>query len=253
MALPASLLTAVEDHPCFPGAFSSESDIRVVYDPQHRPGGVIAVSCAHCFAKFGAFAATLPRGISSHQLADALTTHVGNKRGYLFNLAGYHVALSDWLSAACYPFGVLLVQAERAKRGVAEIDLLIDLLRAGKPAPPDPRMLDRNQYALRTVYMDKSAPPVAAKSLADLLASPLIHQAAGNGRTAVVWADFLPITTQHAAAVAAAAVAAAAPQPVAAKPKPPAKPLQPGDRCETCGEIVCERPLFTSSYMGCGC
>jgi len=221
----------------------------------------------------GALASTLPTGMDGYALAREASAHVRALRGYKWSVSGYHTAGGGfWLTAMSYGNGILLVDGSRhSKTKQTDLDLLIHAFTHKVCVPEDPRMTDPALYAVETVYlrMDKPILPVTCKN--DILSSPQCSrmQVSGSvsGYRRATLCEFLPLQ-QHAQApviqapvaprmntaplsVNGTAVAAAASTP--AETKKPSKPLQVGDICPVCHDVVRERILFTSTYIGCKC
>jgi len=255
MTLPASLLTAVERHPCFSGHYRSDSEIQACIDPGQPAARLYTVSCGDCLVfRPGVLTNLLPAGMSAYALADALSAHVRGMRGYRWSVAGYFTAGGGfWLSAAYYGNGLFLVDASRNRNGRAEVDMLVDAFRHGILQPEDPRMLDPLLYTTEPAYLNMAGPVTPIGSKGDLVRSNQYSGGPRPGFGRAVIVEFAPL------AQASQGASAAPPPPSPPLPPPPALVPPPTQRlfarnvCQKCGAEVKERPLFTGTYVGCLC
>ena len=270
MTLPAPFVNEIETHLCLSGCYESEQPTYVCLDPNKPLEKVICVSCHDCLMHHvGALASTLPSGMDGYALAREASAHVKALRGYTWSVSGYHTAGGGfWLTAMSYGNGILLVDGSRhSKTKQTDLDLLIHAFTHKVCVPEDARMTDPALYSVETVYlrMDKPILPVTCKN--DILASPQCSRMQASGYRRATLCEFLPLQ-QHAQipviqvpiaprinapplSVNGSAVAAAASTPP--ETKKPSKPLQLGDICPVCHDVVRERVLFTSTYIGCKC
>lgn len=269
MSLPATFLSQVEHHSCFSGCYGSELDARVCLDPAQPPQPAIFISCRDCLTyKVGVLRSLLTPGMSSDLLAEQVTQHLRNVRGFDQSFGGYHMRGGGfWLNAVYYGCGVFLVDGARSRSMGSDLDLLMLAFKHGVAHPLDPRMNDPQLYSTQVVYVDFSVPvrPVSGKQ--DLLASPQCRLSPASGFHRVTLAEFLPVAQVGALSTAMASAmpvpvvsqVPAAPQPVpvvtqpAVRPQRPARPLKAGEICPVCNAEVKERVLFSSSYVGCLC
>ena len=88
-----------------------------------------------------------------------------------------------------------------------------------------------------------------------LFASSAISQKPARGYIEMTLAEYLPVSQAARAGVSSGAAppaGAAHSRPGrSASSRPLARPL--GSRCDACGELVTERALLTSVYIGCRC
>ncbi len=268
MPLPAPFVNEIETHLCLSGCYESEQPTYVCLDPNKPLEKVICVSCHDCLMHHvGALASTLPTGMDGYALAREASAHVRALRGYKWSLSGYHTAGGGfWLTAMSYGNGILLVDGSRhSKTKQTDLDLLIHAFTHKVCTPEDPRMTDPALYAVETVYlrMDKPILPVTCKN--DLLTSTQCSRMQASGYRRATLCEFLPLQ-QHMqtppmhvpAAVPNTAPISVSGAPVAAvststERKKAAKPLQMGDTCPVCHDVVRERLLFTSTFVGCKC
>jgi hypothetical protein len=255
MTLPASLLTAVERHPCFSGHYRSDSEIQACIDPGQPTARLYTVSCGDCLVfRPGVLTSHLPPGMSTYALADTLSAHVRSMRGYRWSVAGYFTAGGGfWLSAAYYGNGLFLVDASRNRNGRAEVDMLVEAFRHGVLQPEDPRMLDPQLYTAEPAYLNMAGAVSPVGNKHDLVHSSQYSGGPrpGYGRASIL--EFQPL--------AHASQGPSATPPPSAPPLPPPPALVPpairrlvtGDLCPKCGHEVKERPLFTGTYVGCLC
>ena len=97
MALPASLLRAVETHVCFSGCYSASSDVFTCTDANLSPACVLHSSCEDCLGfHVGALASLLPPNMTGTVLARELSEHVRKLRGYAWSIGGYHYTSRIW-------------------------------------------------------------------------------------------------------------------------------------------------------------
>ncbi len=228
-----------------------------------HPGGtgpvaLIDFQCEDCLSfRLACRADDLPKGVSQHQAATLITEHVRNLRGYSLSVGGYHTTISGWLSCAYWAAaGIFVLHTDRgSSAGLPALDVLIQALSRGLVQPSHPAMLDPQQYQTQEVYLSVVPPPTVT-TMASLLASPHVRATWARDYCKVTLAEFLPVSRAGAVPIAPTPPAAAPPAPVA---PPPAAAVslggtgKLGDRCPVCGEIVKERWLLTSTFVGCRC
>jgi len=244
MALPASLVTAVEQHSCFTGCYRHESPIDVCVDPTMALVPMVHVSCGDCLSfRVGALTSTLASGMTSYALADALTAHMRTMRGFEWTVSGYHaIAGGFWLSAASYGTGVYLVDASRNRNGQSDVDVLIEAFKHKVVPTKDPRMIDPSLYAADVLYLNLALPVTPVYSKQDILSSTQASAIPKPGFRRVAVVEFLPL------------VGVGTPDSAETEDIPEEPPvLSLGDRCPKCGAIVMERPLFSGTFIGCLC
>lgn len=254
MTLPTALLDAAAAHRCFPGVFGRGNAIRL-YPGLAGPSEIVDFQCDNCLLfRIACAAADLPTGMTHEQAALEITAHVRALRGYRLSVAGYHTSIGGWLSAAYWnQAGIFVLRADRgSSASKTPLSVLIDALTRGPMAPLDPAMLDPAQYAVQDVFLSV-VPPPSVTSLAGLLASAHVSPTKTADHQKVTLAAFLPAAPAPSAPSPPVSPAGAAPSPTVSVPAEPALPLQPGERCPTCGQTVGERWLFTTHYTGCGC
>lgn len=242
MSLPASLLLYVEQHTCFSGCYGSDSNVSVCLDPNQQLRPMVVVTCLDCLGKLGVPLSLLPAGMNTYNLAQRLTDHMRQKRGFKLARSGYHTAGPGfWLSVVYYDCGLFLVNAERSRQLGSDLDVLMLGMQHNVVQPGDQRMRDPKQYRTETVYVNFAAflPQVGAK--AQLLSSPQVRTQPQPGWQKVTLAEFLPVSQAVGNAGAAA------------KGTAPPKPLKIGDVCPACGAEVKVRPLLNGSFIGCLC
>lgn len=271
MALPASLLAAVEAHPCFTGCYSHEIPVALCVDPARAPVTSFHAACQDCLMfHVGALASLLPPGTTQYTLAQELASHMRAVRGYRWAFSGYHATGPGfWLSAAYYGDGLFLVDGSRNHGGAKDVDLLVQAFRAKLAQPDDPGMLDPALYAADVVHLSCTPPLGPVRTKQDILRLSQCSLAPRQGFRRVCIVEFLPLTS---------ALAGQSPAPT----QPPAAPIQPppiiggvlgnaapssppasrrassraprlGEVCPICGAEVKERPLFSGTFVGCLC
>jgi hypothetical protein len=255
VALPASLLTAVEAHPCFTGCYSHESPVSLCVDPAKPPVTAFHVACQDCLMfHVGSLASLLPPGTTHYSLAQEIAAHVRAVRGYRWAFSGYHATGSGfWLSVAYYGDGLFLVDASRNHGGAKDVDLLVQAFRVRLAQPDDPGMLDPALYATDVVHLSCAPPLGAVRTKQDVVSSPQCSRSPKQGHRRVAIVEFLPLTT---AVPAQGGVTTTPPAPSSPPPAIVAtqtRPLKLGDICPVCGAEVKERPLFSGTFVGCLC
>jgi hypothetical protein len=259
VALPASLLAAVEAHPCFTGCYSHEIPVALCVDPARAPVTSFHAACQDCLMfHVGSLASLLPPGTTQYTLAQELAAHMRSVRGYRWAFSGYHATGPGfWLSAAYYGDGLFLVDGSRNHGGAKDVDLLVQAFRARLAQPDDPGMLDPALYAADVVHLSCTPPLGPVRTKQDILRLSQCSLAPRQGFRRVCIVEFLPLTTVLAAtngakAVQAPAGAYGAP---AKAPAAPARrgPARLGEICPECGAEVKERPLFSGTFVGCLC
>ncbi len=254
MSLPASFLAQAENHSCFSGCFGHEARFDVCLDSHRPPVEMLAIYCKDCMGfRVGVLRSLLPPGSSAPWLADTLTAHNRRRRGFAWSLSGYHaVGPGFWLTAAYFAqCGLFLLNGARSRAVGSDLDLLLLTFKHGVASATHARMIDPHEYTVQDGYVDFSSPPGILHTAQDFYASPQFSRQPKRGFQRVTVAEFQPISRLAAAASSGpsaaprpalpAAVASLAPQPVLA------------DVCPVCQAEICERPLFTGSYIGCLC
>ena len=266
MALPASLLAAVEAHPCFTGCYSHEIPVALCVDPARAPVTSFHAACQDCLMfHVGALAGVLPAGTTQYTLAQELAAHMRAVRGYRWAFSGYHATGPGfWLSAAYYGDGLFLVDGSRNHGGAKDVDLLVQAFRARLAQPDDPGMLDPALYAADVVHLSCAPPLGQVRTKQDILRLSQCSLAPRQGFRRVSIVEFLPLTSVIAAPATGAAPQAIqtpslasppAQRPATPRPPAPAPARSPrmGETCPRCGAEVKERPLFSGTFVGCLC
>jgi hypothetical protein len=247
--LPASLLSAVEAHPCFTGCYSHQLPVAMLTDPG-PPVVSFHAGCQDCLMfHVGALASLLPPAMTQYALAQELSDHLRTLRGYRWAVSGYHATGPGfWLSAAYYGDCLFLVDGAR-NHGGKDVDLLLQAFKARIVLPDDPGMLDPSLYAADVVSLSCATPLGPIRGKVDLLrqpqCSPVLPPPQGYRRVCIV--EYLPMTT---AAAVVAQTTTAAPGAVVAAARPV---LREGQVCPLCNAEVKERPLFSGTFVGCMC
>jgi hypothetical protein len=260
VALPASLLAAVEAHPCFTGCYSHEIPVALCVDPARAPVTSFHAACQDCLMfHVGSLASLLPPGTTQYTLAQELAAHMRSVRSYRWAFSGYHATGPGfWLSAAYYGDGLFLVDGSRNHGGAKDVDLLVQAFRARLAQPDDPGMLDPALYAADVVHLSCTPPLGPVRTKQDILRLSQCSLAPRQGFRRVCIVEFLPLTTALYAANGAQpkqappgvpAQASQAPAPSARR----AVPARLGEICPACGAEVKERPLFSGTFVGCLC
>jgi hypothetical protein len=247
MPIPAALLHAATQHPCFSGVYDAGHRIQLHHDPGAGPVDAIDFQCEDCLSfRLGCLASDLGQGVSHDQAAGLLTEHVRRFRGYALSIGGYHTAINGWLSAVYWEAaGIFVLHCERGSGArKAAVDVLIQAMQQNLVKQLHPAMLDPSEYSTHEVFLSV-VPPPAVTSMAALLASPHVSASWKVGTCRVTLAEFLPVARAQAGPPASSAPPAPPPDPSGARVK--------GQRCDACGEIVGERWLLTTSYIGCRC
>lgn len=254
MASLDELYRLAEAHSCFSGCYAPGNRLHCLIDAGAPPEPAVDALCEDCLSfRVGGLISQLGSGMTQYQLARDLTDHVRQQRGYTLSFGGYHTQGGGfWLSAAYWhPSGLFLLKSDRGTSPTSsDVDLLIRAFQNGVAHPLEPSMLDAAQYRSQRVFLDVVGlrGPMSA---AALLGSSHVSQTRKRGYVEVTLAEYLPIAGRP--------MLPAAPPPsgVAPRPTPVAKQQRRraalGERCEVCGEIVSERPLLTSVYVGCAC
>jgi hypothetical protein len=269
VALPASLLAAVEAHPCFSGCYSHEIPVALCVDPTRPPVTSFHAACQDCLMfHVGALAGLLPPGMTQYTLAQEIATHMRGVRGYRWAFSGYHATGPGfWLSAAYYGDGLFLVDGSRNHGAAREVDLLVQAFKSKLVQPDDQGMLDPALYASDVVHLSCAPPIAGVRTKHDILRSPQCSLAPRQGFRRVCIVEFLPLTTVIANSPApsppppparvATTASSVAPTASTSPPAPPrrstARALRVGDICPICGAEVKERPLFSGTFVGCLC
>jgi hypothetical protein len=273
MNLPPLVIAQAENHPCFSGVYTSGNEIVASVAPQGALLNIIDVQCNDClFFRLGIDTTLLPPGTSTYQVARELSAHMRAHRGYDFSLSGYHAQGSGfWLSAAYWAqHGLFFLGNTRgSSNGKPPLDVLFEAIQTGLVANLHPNLTDRSQYICHDVYLSV-VPPAAPMSMASLLNSCHVSSQKKPNYVPVTLAEFQPIATQNLTAQPPAAIQPP-PGPSLAIPAPSLLPSplpsstqasskassqnsrQPGTTCEVCGEVIGERWLFSSTYIGCKC
>lgn len=257
MALPRSLLDAVDDHACFSGCYTDDAAGAVCIDPSRPLLPMLVVHCADCLLwHVGSTTAQLPRTIpTSRALAQALSAHVRKHRGFVWSLGGYHAG-GLWLSAACLGPGVFVVACDRGSTGPTDpVDALVTAFRRGLAPHSDPGMLDPAQYTTLTVYLRYSSVAVLTPDRASLLASPQCSTTVAPGFRRAVLVEHVP--TVGRGQLICTSSNTAAHNSLLPQPSPEGCPLPAppglGMHCPTCGHVVTRRALLNSTFVGCMC
>lgn len=264
MSLPATLLQHAEAHSCFSGCYGGDSNVQTCLDPAQPLSTMFVVYCYDCFAHLGVMSSLLPPRTSGSAVAGELSQHLRQKRGFALSFSGYHVQGPGFWASAAYvaSCGLFFLSGERSRQMGSDLDLLLLSFQHKVAVPPDPRMLDPQQYATQETYI-RFPLTQPLTSMRALLASPDCRSKAGSGFQRLTLAEFLPVSTAvQAASPAPPPTVATPPQttPAAATlsksapsaPTPP-RPLKVGDRCPKCGAEVKTRPLLNGSFVGCLC
>ena len=181
MALPASLLQQIEQHPCFSGCYSSELEGWLCVDGARPLESVLFVSCLDCLSfKVGVLRSLLPSGSTSHTLANLLTQHMRRLRGFGLAFSGYHArGPGFWLSAAYYArCGLFLLDGARSRPLGSDLDLLMMAFKHGVAQPLDPQIIRHTQSLMnlrrvgKIVWIDLSAAEVGYIRLRPFLKCP---------------------------------------------------------------------------------
>jgi hypothetical protein len=259
MPVPAPILQLVEAHSCFSGCYSPDNDLMCLIDPASSPELATYIQCQDCLTfRVGSIKALLAPGMDRYKLAREVTEHLRSVRNYALSFAGYHLQGGGfWLSAAYWDSGVFLLKADRASQSQQQdrVDLLIKAFTTGVSAPPLPGMCDRKNYASRKVFLNGAALPPVASAQALFASSAISHKPA-PGYIEVTLAEYLPVSRATGVGVLSGATSpAGAARSRAARSSrgAPAAQRPLGSRCPVCGEIVKERALLTSVYIGCRC
>jgi len=237
MPLPPSLLQFAEQHGCFTGCYGCQSNVQTFLDPNQPPVRLVVVSCQDCLARVGATSAILPPGVDSYALADLLTQHVRNRRGYTLSVAGYHTNGPGFWFSAVYWAGprLFLLNGERSRNLGTDLDLLLLAFRHKVLAVPDPGMLQAAAFAVQDVFIDPAKPPLNVTTKQALFQSGAVASQPSKGWQRLTLAEYQPT-----------------PAGLPAK-KSAAKPLKAGDRCPACGAEVRQRSLLNRTFVGCLC
>jgi hypothetical protein len=250
MPLPASLLAAAAQHPCFSGVFDAGNRVQVHVDPAAGPIDAVDFQCEDCLTfRLGCLVSDLPKGVSQGQAARLVTEHVRRCRGYAISVGGYHTSLSGWLSAVYWDAaGIFALHSDRSGSSGSKpaLDVLIQAMHKGLIKPAQPAMLDPQQYVTHDVFLSV-VPPPSVTTMAALLASGHVATGWKSGYCRVTLAEFLPVSRAQPQPAASPAAASSPPSPAAPGPRVEGQP------CQVCGEIVGERWLLTSRYVGCRC
>jgi hypothetical protein len=268
VALPASLLAAVEAHPCFTGCYSHELPVALCVDPARAPVVGLHAACQDCLMfHVGSLASLLPPGTTQYSLAQELSAHMRAVRGYRWAFSGYHATGPGfWLSAAYYGDGLFLVDGSRNHGGAKDVDLLVQAFRARLAHPDDPGMMDPHLYASDVVHLSCSPafPPIRTKQ--DILKLSQCSLAPRQGFRRVCIVEFLPLTTALASpppapppslslsGVTSGRLSAAAPAPPATKkPAPKWTAADEGKTCPSCNRRVNKNDFCNKVTFDCMC
>jgi hypothetical protein len=204
----------------------------------------------------------LAPGMDRHKLAREVTDHLRALRGYAMSFSGYHPQAGGfWLSAAYWAnLGIFILKGDRGSQSSNQtaVDLLVRAFTSGVCAPPLRGMCDPKNYSSRQVFLNAAALPKVTSG-PSLFASSGVSQKPAAGYVQVTVAEYLPVS-RSAATAGASSPPVPSPPPVGrsrparstSSPKP-AAPRAIGSRCDICGELVMERALLTSTYIGCRC
>lgn len=275
MALPQSLLDAVEQHGCFSGTYNEWGRVHHCGHPTKPPDVALVLSCTDCYGFKLSVPASLVPNLNGSQLAHEASQHVRRHRGFALSFGGYHTG-GFWLSGAYYDAcGLFLLDGHNSRQMGSDLDLLMMAFRGGVVAALDPKMLDPQQYTTETIYLDEGYPLAPVTSRQDLLQLPQVHQqrpksTRGHCRKLTL-ATFLPLAAPAPAPAPTTTIPVATPiivtLPVATKPAAPSgvsssgtqaaaasgRKLSLGSICPKCHAEVRERPLLNGTYVGCLC
>jgi hypothetical protein len=260
MPVPARILQLVEAHHCFSGCYAPDGDVMCLIDRARSPELACYIQCQDCLTfRVGSIATLLGPGMDRYKLAREVTNHLRAVRNYALSFSGYHRQGGGvWLSAAYWAnLGIFLLKSDRGSQGVNQcpVDLLIKAFINGVSVPPLAGMCDPNNYTSRQVFLNAAVVSAPASARA-LFAS--LSQTSAPGYVAVTLAEYLPVSRGASAGVSSGAT----PAPAASHSRasrsassraPAVVPRPLGSRCEVCGELVMERALLTSVYIGCRC
>lgn len=257
MSLPPSLLQPIENHHCFPGVWTGDSDVLVCLDPTRPPQRSRTVSCSECYSRFGVLETLLAPGTNSATLAGQLTQHVRGLRGYTLSTGGYHArGPGFWLSVVYFgSCGLFLVDGTRSRTLGSDLDLLLLAFQHGILQTFDSRLLDPAHYRTQAVHVSFASNPGPVRGKQDLLAWSGCRLQATSGYQPATIIEFLPVASQGSAAPAAAtAKTLAAAKSAVPTASPASRPkLKLGDICPICKAEVRVRPLLHKTYQGCLC
>lgn len=255
MPLPASLLAAVEAHPCFTGCYSHEIPVALCVDPARAPVTSFHASCQDCLMfHVGALASLLPPGTTQYTLAQELAAHMRGVRGYRWAFSGYHpTGPGFWLSVAYYGDGLFLVDGSRNHGGDRDVDLLVKAFRVRLASPEDPGMLDPALYATDVAHINCAPPLGPIRTKNDIMTSTQVSLAPRQGFRRAAIVEFLPMTTQvaqtQAGAPAAVTAQVSTPAPAGPRVVPTWSARDAGTTCKACRKQV--KPLsinFVTEY-----
>ncbi len=254
MATLDEVFRLAEAHSCFSGCYAPGNRLHCLVDVAAPPEPAVDALCEDCLSfRVGGLISQLGSGMTQYQLARDITHHMRVQRGYTLSFGGYHTQGGGfWLSAAYWhPSGVFLLKSDRgASQASSDIDLLVRAFQNGVAQPLEPNMLDASQYRSQRVFLNMVGlhGPMSA---AALLGSSHVSQTRKRGYVEVTVAEYLPVAGRP---MLPARAPSPSPAPKAlAAPAAPRRRLALGERCEVCGEVVAERPLLTSVYVGCAC
>jgi hypothetical protein len=259
MALPASLLSAAEAHPCFTGCYSHEIPVALCVDPARAPVTSFHAACQDCLMfHVGALAGVLPAGTTQYTLAQELAAHMRAVRGYRWAFSGYHATGPGfWLSAAYYGDGLFLVDGSRNHGGTKDVDLLVQAFRARLAQPDDPGMTDPALYAADVVHLS-CAPtlgPVHTKQ--DILRLSQCSFVPRQGFRRVSIVEFLPLTSATGVSKVVKAGAQSPPMAAISTSSATSAPLwkssDAGTVCTRCQRPVKELTLCGKTTFSCMC
>jgi hypothetical protein len=257
MALPASLLAAVEAHPCFTGCYSHEIPVALVTDPARAPVTSFHAACQDCLMfHVGALASLLPPGTTQLTLAQELAAHMRAVRGYRWAFSGYHATGPGfWLSTAYYGDGLFLVDGSRNHAGAKDVDLLVQGFRACLAQPDDPGMLDPALYAADVVHLSCAPPLGAVRTKQDILRLSQCSLAPRQGYRRVCIVEFLPLTTRvgGVSPVATTKTATQVSTPVVSKTSVRWGAEDIGKTCQACHRQVNKNDFCGKTTYDCMC
>lgn len=262
MAVPTELLRLAETHACFSGCYAAGNRSFCLFDRTVAPEMAIDIQCEDCLTfRLGGLASAFASGMTPYVLASEVTAHLRLHRGYALSFGGYHTQGGGfWLSAAYWStIGVFVLKSDRGLRSrqTSDVDLLVQAFSTGVATPTEPGMLHTNQYAAHRVFLNiLSLPPLTSAQA--LLSSPHVSPTPKRGFTEVTLAEYLPVS-RRSSTVSKRSTGTITPTFGSSRtaagiiPRAPIRSPQLGDRCGACGEVMGERWLLTSRYVGCGC
>lgn len=255
MALPASLLAAVEAHPCFTGCYSHEIPVTICVDLVRSPVTSFHAACQDCrMFHVGALASLLPHGTTQYTLAQELAAHMRAVRGYRWSFSGYHATGPGfWLSAAYYGDGLFLIDGSRNHGSVSapgkDVDLLVQAFKSRLAHPVDPGMLDPTLYAADVVYLSCAPSLGPIKTKKDIELHHQCSRTPRQGSRRVTIVEFLPLTM----AVVSPIVLTVLPRSVPGRAAPQWTSSDVGAICKHCNKRVQALTILNDMQFNCMC